>query len=229
MKHHPLLLASAAALLLCSCETYDTPNTTGKAAFTGITNPHVKAAYSGKPAITFPAHIAVARVQNSSSNGYNIATARDIETAQDLSALSKAPGIAGVVSLNRLMVPDSATADDLRTAAARLHADAVLLYTVDSDSHDNDLLPPLTLATLGMAPNKTYKIASSASAVLIDTRTGYVYGVLEEGASTSGLTSAWGSDTTMDSARRKSERAAFEKLLASFNPFWNRLYARYHI
>jgi hypothetical protein len=61
----------------------------------------------------------------------------------------------------------------------------------------------------------------------MDTRTGYIYGSLEEGSTSNGLTSAWASDSTLDNARRKTERAAFEKLVASFDPFWARVYAHY--
>ena len=232
MKYQPLIAASAAALLLCSCETFDTPEVgagSRKANLAAFTDPHVKKAYTGKPAITFPASLAVVRVQDASANGYTVATTRELETAQDYNTISKNPGIAGVVSLNRLLLPASASSPaDIREAAAKLHTDAILIYTVASETHDNDFIAPLTVATLGLAPNKTYKVSSSASAILMDTRTGYIYGALEQGDTRNGLTMTWGSDTTIDSVRRQAERAAYEKLLASFDPFWKRLYARYN-
>ncbi len=227
MKYPSLAIASLAALALCSCDTYVTPENEGN--LQPVANLGVKAAYTGKPAITFPANIALVRVQGSGNNrGYNVITTREIETEQDFHTISKIPGIGGLVSMNSLLLPDSASTDiDVRAAAAKLHANAILIYTVASDCHNNDVIPPLSLLTLGLAPNTSYKITSSASAILMDTKTGFIYGALEEKATRSGLTSPLGSDATMENARRDTERAAFEKLVASFEPFWKQVYARY--
>lgn len=230
MKHHPLILASAIALVLCSCETYDTPDSGAgpKANLSAINSPQVRAAYTGRPAITFPASIAVVRVRGTGSESYNVVSTRELESAHDFDTIARQPGIAGVVSLNRLLLADSTSSvEELRAAAARLHADALIIYTVESDAHDTAVAPPIALVTLGLAPSKTYKVISSASAIVMDVRTGYIYGALEEGATGSGLTSAWASDSATDNTQRKTERAAFEKLTASFGPFWERLYARH--
>lgn len=228
MKYHMLAAATLAGLLLCSCETYVTPENEGNLA--PITSAKVKAAYTaGKPAITFPASIALVRVQGSGNDdGYKIITTRELETEEDFHAIAKIPGIAGLVSMNTLLLPDStSSAEDIRAAAAKLHANAVLIYTVSSDCHNSDVVPPLTLLTLGLAPNTTYKATSSASAILMDTKTGFVYGALEEKAAHSGLTSPLESDNTMNAASRNTERVAFEKVVASFEPFWKQVYARY--
>lgn len=236
MKCHPLLLVPIAASLLCSCATYVTPG--AQANLSLFTDPKVKKAYAAKPGITFPADIALVRIQeagyrSASAQGvgtgaYSVVTTRDLETDRDFDAFSKIPGIAGVVTLSKLLLPGTFSSDvELREAAAKLHADAVLVYTVDTEFHDNDVIPPLTTISLGLAPNKKYKITSTASAILMDTKTGYIYGALEEGDTRNGFTMAWGSDSAIDAARRKAERAAFEKLLASFEPFWKRVYARY--
>ena len=235
--HRLLLLAAAlSASLLCSCATYVTPGR--QANLSTFTDPRVKKAFVARPAIKFPANLAVVRVQESgyrseSTQGvgegaYSVVTTRDIETEQDIDRISRLPGVAGVVTLNRLLLPRSLSSDlDLREAAARLQADAVVIYTLATEFRDNDVIAPLTTLTLGLAPNKRYKITSTASAILMDTKTGYIYGALEEGDSRSGLTIAWGSSNAIDAARRKAERAAYEKLLASFSPFWNRIYHRF--
>jgi hypothetical protein len=125
-------------------------------------------------------------------------------------------------------LPKSLSSDlDLREAAAKLQTDAILIYTIATEFSDNEVIAPLTTLTLGLAPNKRYKINSTASAILMDTKTGYVYGALEEGESRSGLTIAWGSSGAIEASRKKAERAAFEKLLASFTPFWARIYQRF--
>lgn len=236
MKYTALLLSSVAASLLCSCSTYVTP---GKEANLSLfTDPKVKKAFVAKPAISFPADLAVVRIQDTGyrsestqgtgAGAYSVVTIRELETDQDFDAISKNPGISGVVTLNRLLLPSTLSTDaELREAAAKLHADAVLIYTVATEFHDNEVIPPLTTLSLGLAPNKKYKITSTASAILMDTKTGYIYGALEEGDTRNGFTIAWGSENAVDAARRKAERAAFEKLLASFDPFWKRVYARY--
>lgn len=222
--------------LLSSCASYVTPG--GPADLTTFTNPSIKEAFTAEPAIHFPANLAVVRVQESGyrsyrsqgygEGAYSVVTTRDIETEDDLQALADLPGIADVVTLNRLLIPHDLKSDlALRTAAARLHADAILIYTLDTNFNDGKIIDPLTTLTLGLAPNKHYKINAVASAVLIDTRTGYVYGALEELDSRSGLTIAWGSDQAIDNACKKAEREALNKLLAAFPPFWAKVYQRH--
>ncbi len=224
------------AALFTSCATYVTPGR--QADLSTFTDPKVKKAFVAKPAIRFPANLALVRVQESGyssesthgygSGAYSVITTKEIETEKDLDALAKLPGIAGVVRLNRLLLPTTLSSDlDLREAAAKLQTDAVVIYTIATDFSDHDVIAPLTTLTLGFAPNTRYKIHSTAAAVVMDTKTGYIYGALEEDDSRSGLTIGWGSSEAIDEARKKAERAALEKLLASFEPFWERIYRRY--
>lgn len=236
---HPRLVAIAflVPLLLASCATYTTPGR--QADLATFTDPRVKKAFTAKPAIRFPANLAIARVQASGyrsesvqgvgTGAYSVVTTRDLETEQDFDKIAKLPGIAGVATLNRLLLPRELSSDlDLREAAAKLQAEAILIYTVATEFSDNDIIPPLTTLSLGLLPNTRYKISATASAILMDTKTGYIYGALEEGDLRSGLTIAWGSSSAIDASRRKAERVAFEKLLASFQPFWGRIHARFH-
>lgn len=204
-----------------------------------FTDPKVKKAFVARPAIKFPANLAVVRIQESGyrsesvqgvgSGAYSVVSSSDVETERDIDTISKLPGVAGVARLNRLLLPKALVSDlDLREAAAKLQAEAVLVYTVSTEFSNNDVIAPLTTLTLGLAPNQRYKIHSTASAILMDTKTGYIYGALEEGDARSGLTIAWGSSSAIEASRRKAERAAFEKLLASFSPFWARIYSRFH-
>ncbi|HEY1051895.1 MAG TPA: hypothetical protein VGE39_19120, partial [Prosthecobacter sp.] len=159
------------------------------------------------------------------AGAYSVVTKRDIEKPEDMEALQKLPGVEGVVTLNRLMLPQAMhTDEDLREAAARLQADAILLYTVDTEFKDDSVLPPLTVLSLGILDVKRYEVNASVSAVLMDVRTGYIYGALEEGNDRTGGSFIFdGSDLS----RKKAERAAFEKLLTSFDPFWRKIYTRY--
>ena len=236
MKIPKIFFAVLAATYLSSCATYVTPGR--PADLSVMTNPKVKKAFEARPAIQFPANLALARVQESGyrsesvqgvgSGAYSVVTTRDIETDKDLDTLSKLPGIAGVVTLNRLLVPKALSSDlDLREAAAKLHTEAIVVYTIATEFSDREIIAPLTTLSLGLAPNHRYKINSTASAILMDTKTGYIYGAIEEGEARSGLTIAWGGSDAIEAARKKAERAAFEKLLTSFQPFWARTYARF--
>lgn len=233
MKIICLLIPCLVVLSLASCATYTTP---GRPADLGtFTNPKVKKAYVPRPAMRFPANIAVVRVQEGGyrshtdkghgQGAYSVVTTRDIEREGDVDKLQKLPGIQGIAKLNRLLLPQSLNSDeDLRVAAAKLQADAILIYTISTEFRSNDVIPPLTILSLGLLNIERYEIRSSASAVLMDTRTGYIYGALEEGNDRVGGNFIFsGSDV----ARKASERSAYEKLLASFDPFWRGIHARY--
>ncbi len=233
ITHPRLLIPLVLALGLSSCATYTTPGR--PADLTLFTEPKARKAYTARPAIRFPANIAIVRVQEGgyvSAQGrahgqgaYSVVTKRDIEKEKDVDALSQLPGLAGAVKLNRLLLPQTLNTDeDLREAAAKLHADAILIYTLNTEFRSNDVLPPLTALSLGILNTTRYQITATASAILMDTKTGYIYGALEESSDeTAGAILFDGSDF----ARQKAERSAFEKLLTSFGPFWKGLYARH--
>ena len=108
----------------------------------------------------------------------------------------------------------------LREAAAKLHADAVLILATETQATDGRIIAPLTELSLGLLPNKRYELISTALAALVDARTGYVYGTIEKSRARSGITMAWGSDDVIHRARSKVEREAMEKLFADFPAFW---------
>ena len=231
------LFALLPALLLCSCASYETPGR--QADLSAFTDPQVKKAFTAKPAIHFPANLAVVRVQASGyrsesvrgygTGAYSVVTVRDVEKEEDIDKVAKLPGVSGVVALNRLLLPSELSSDlDLREAFFIIDTESIVFYTIETEFEDNNVIPPLTTLSLGLAPNKHYKINATASAIVMDTKTGYIYGALEESNLRSGLTIAWGSRDAIESSRKQAERAAFEKLVASFDPFWRRVYARYH-
>jgi hypothetical protein len=235
MKLTRLLLAIA-ALSVCSCGTYLTPG--GPADMAAFTDSGVKKAFSARPAIQFPANIAVVRIQGSryrseSENGYgsgqySILTKSVIETEDEAEMIAKLKGIEGVVRLNRLLLPNDVSSNtEVREAAAKLRADAILVYTVATEFSDREVLAPLTAVTLGLAPNTTYRVRATASAILMDTKTGFVYGALEEDEATSGIAMTWGSSSAIEGARTKVEQAAYRKLVNKFPEFWAQIYARY--
>lgn len=192
-----------------------------------------------QPAASFPAHLAVVRVQASGyrSHGsisyghgnYSVVTAGDMERDEHFDRLEQLPMVADVARLNRLLIPAKLESDkELRLAAASLKADLVFVYTVDTvfriDEHD---VGPLRLITLGMLPINEAHVTSVASAALFDVRTGYVYSVAESTARETQLANAWTSKDAIDAARRRAERRAFEGLLDEFTSAWTDVVAEY--
>jgi len=81
--------------------------------------------------------------------------------------------------------------------------------------------------TLGLSPNRQVRLVSTASAVLMDTRNGYVYGVAEATSQESRITNGWQSGVAVDETRRATESAAFEMLVGEFETTWKGVVQRY--
>src|SRR5262249_41881974 len=111
-----VLCALWIAATISGCATaYRTPGS--GVSIPEITAPNVAAAMSAKPAATFPARIAVVRVQGSGYESYtnrgygrgalSVVTAHDIETDADFERLTAMQGVSGLATLNRLLLPVS--------------------------------------------------------------------------------------------------------------------------
>jgi hypothetical protein len=242
----------ALVLLLGGCaKSYTTPG--GAADFSrlgltadakaAMTDKSVQAILEKRPLVTFPARIAVARVQagdytsyyyhhnyvsSASTGAYSVITVRDIEKDEDFAALEGLPEVSGVAPLKRILLDQTMNSDlELRNAAAKLHANLLLYYTFDTSFYTDTFLHPLSLISLGLAPNKDAHVTTTASAVLMDVNNGYIYAVVEATKSTEQLANAWSSDQAMDEARRRAERRAFEDLLSQFKSEWKNVVSTY--
>lgn len=227
-----LYLTFALPLFLISCSNYVTPG--GPADLSAITDSSIADSYKARPAAKYPTRVAVVRVQENgyrshtekgNGNGaYSVITSSEIEQENDFESLRGLNQVKDLVRLNSLLLPSSLqSAKDLRVAAAKLHTDMVLLYTVDTDFYSNDLSVPLSVVSLGLSPTQKYNVKSTVSAILLDTRTGFVYGAVEELAEQKGLSTGWGKAQAMDQTRLDTERAAFEKSIKSVESLFKRL------
>jgi len=205
-----------------------------------LTDSSIQRALDKKPLATFPVTLAIVRVQDSGYYSYNVrshghgkysvVTQRDLETDEDFAALRALPQVKSVVGINRLLLPSNLTSDkQLRAAAAAVHADMMLIYTVDTTFKTEESLEPLGFITLGLFPNQTARVNSTTSAILIDTRNGYTYAAAEASAKHNALTNAWSNKSTVDRSRRKTERESFEKLLQNFIQTWPNLVQAYSV
>jgi hypothetical protein len=238
-------------LILCSCASYVTP---GKSVnFNEIgskanlmqdkqsnlgTDPILTKAAKVKPTLQLPANIVVARLQsrgyyNGNVRGvdigkFSVVTTRDVEKDEDVEKIRKLKSINEIGAISPLLLSSDVSSDlILREAATKLNADLLFLYTFETTHIRNNTFPLLSLITLGLAPTDRYSVNTSLSAVLIDVRTGFVYGTLNETEKYDGLTISWNTDSALESARKKTEGKAFGKLVEELSPMWDRIIDKY--
>jgi hypothetical protein len=229
-------------LLGVGCAHYATPGRGANMALLGVsraaTDDDITRLLDKPPLASFPAGVAVARVQAPGYRSYTaqgwghgaycIVTTRDIERDEHFERLAGLPMVRGIAPLNRILLPGELNSDrELRQAAAMLHADVLLVYTIDTVFRVQDKAAPLSVITLGLSPNQQAQVVTTASAALLDTRNGYVYGVCEASESRTQLTSAWTSDSAVDDARRAAETAAFQELVDELDETWRGAVAEY--
>jgi len=225
--------------MLSGCAAYHAPGGAADFRALGITPEAqkagttigIQAAFDRKPLASFPANVAVVRIQapgyrsetaqSWGDGSFSIVTTRDVESEESVTKLRKLPHIRGIATLGRLVTPGKLDSDqELRRAAASLQCDLLLVYTFDTTFHDRDLASPISVITLGLAPTQATKVVTTASAVLLDTRNGYVYGLAEASATRKGLATAWNTTSSIDGDRQKTETEAFEKLVENIETVW---------
>ena len=191
-----------------------------------------------KPTADFPANVMMVRVQepgykSQTTSGFgtgkfSVVTIRDIEEEGDFERLNKLADLAQISPMNRLLLPSYFQTDrELRTAAARLQADMVLIYTVDTTFLNTDTSTPVSVITLGMGPTINARVITTVSALVMDTRTGYIYGTVEETAREQATASVLTSKNACDKLRLKTERKAFEQFLSQFETLWPNIVREY--
>ena len=238
MRH--ALVLGAIALLLSGCATYVPPG--GKADLQTFAPPDIQAGFAAKPTNPFPASIAVVRVQAPAysnyylqqrggtygSGRYSVVLTKEVGEDSQLERVGKLEQVAGLVSINRMLLPERLEGDrEIRMAASRLQADLVFLYTFDTSFFDTDKAKPLSVITLGLSPTRKISAVTTCSALLIDTRTGYVYSAYEVTERADKFSTSWGSRDSADEARRNNEQEAFEKLIDEFATTWPRVLERH--
>lgn len=239
MRIPTILITVVGIALLSGCATYIPPS--GRADLAALSSPSMQESFAAKPAAGFPAGIATVRVQAPGYRSYytereggvygqgrySIITVKEVEEEADIQRIAKLPQVGGLITLSTLLLPQQLQSDrELREAAARLKADMVLLYTFDTSFHDNDASVALNVVTLGLSPTRQVFVRVAASALLIDTRTGFIYAALEANEKRQGISNAWESRKTADRARRDAEKAAFKALVGEFEKNWPRIIER---
>jgi len=187
----------------------------------------------------FPTGLAVVRVQapdyashtieaGLGRGAYSVVIVRDVEEEEDFERLATLPRTLGAAPFNRLLVPGELKTDlELRKVAAQLHADVLLVYTLDTVFELDREIDALDTITLGLLPKKELLMRTTASALLMDTRTGYLYAVAEGTSKHTTHTSFWTRSRNVDEARRKTEKEAFQRLVDEVEGVWTNVLASY--
>jgi hypothetical protein len=160
---------------------------------------------------------------------FSVLTNQELLAESHMSAIQTWPALAGVVPINRLLLPPKFESfDDLRLSAAQIQADVLLVYTLDTAFRVQGRgYGPLAAISLGVVPDRDAYITSTASALFIDVRTGFIYGVAEATAKTTGLTNVWSSRSTIDKKRVEAEQQAFDGLMTQAATTWKGIAARF--
>ncbi len=231
------VLSVVVAVLLSGCSAYVTPG--GAVRLEEINRADIAEIASRKPAATFPARLAVVRVQAADyrsqtaeplvTGRFSVVATQELMSESQLTDIGRWPRVAGVAPINRLLLPEKLDSlDDLRLSAAKVQADVLLVYTIDTSFRVQGRgYGPLAVISLGLVPDRDAYITSTASAIFSDVRTGFVYGVAEGTAKATGLTNAWSSRDTVDRKRIGAEREAFQLLMTEAARTWSSVAAQY--
>lgn len=232
-----LVFVVALVSLASGCASYVTPG--GPVDLTSIDSEDISALMAREPAATIPANISFVRVQSwdyhsqsASTYGYgnySVVTTRELMQDGEIDGISDWPGVAGVAPINRLLLPEQLrTIEDLRTAGARVRSDVLLLYTIDTAFRvDGKNIGPLSVISIGTLRDRETVVTSTASALLIDVRTGFIYGVAEASASDRKYTNAWSSGSAVDQSRIITEQEAYDNLLIELRETWSGVVAEH--
>jgi hypothetical protein len=224
-----VLLAACAVVGGCG-QHYVTP--AGGVPLVELADTDIATLYEREPASPFPATVAVLRVQDRGyatwtragygPGRYTVVTARDIESDEAFGRMAGLPLVTTIAPVGRILLPATTNSlDDLRTSAAQLRADLLVVYTVDSVfTVDGQPLGPLSTITLGMLPNKKAHVTSTVAGALIDVRTGFVYGTAEATTREEQRANTWSTGEAIDSARLRAEKQAFESFVDEFAKLW---------
>lgn len=225
---------------LFGCSTYHPPGL--RADLQAFAPPSIQDSFAIQPSNPFPASVAILRIQGAGYSNYNlnrvggavhagrytVILTKEVGEDAVLESLRNLPSIGGLTSINRMLLPERIDNDrDIREAAARLQADLVLLYTFDTAFFDQDASVPLSVITLGLSPTRRIAVATTVSALLLDTRSGFIYAAYEITERAETLATTWGSRESADGMRQETETKAFARLAETFIADWPEILRRH--
>ena len=76
------------------------------------------------------------------------------------------------------------------------------------------------MVSLGLIPNKKAHVTATVAGMLVDVRTGYIYGTTEASNTQEQRTTVWATEMVIEKARAKAETNAFEGFVGEFEELW---------
>lgn len=228
------------SFLFSACSTYIPPGP--KADMQVFAPADIQAGFDIKASNPFPGSLAVVRVQAPKYTNYylkhhggihgegryTVILAKEAGEDLQMDRLAALPEIQGVTSINRMLLPQRLESDqEIRAAAARLQTDLLLIYTFDTAFFHENLSTPLAVISLGLSPTSTVNAITTCSALLMDTRTGYIYSAYEVTERDAITSTSWGSFQSADRARRNTEQDAFIQLTDEVIETWPQVLERH--
>lgn len=177
-----------------------------------------------RPIASFPAVIAV--LELTSPKQWNEERAMGIRTEEesaDLRCLDSLPRVQQLSMINPMHIqwghPQS-----YYSAARSMNADILILYQVRSGRvYHGVTIPLLGVLTLGLFPNEYRQAFATASALILDARTGYLYGTIEMSSSAWRLANGWTGDDQDDSIALRARQHAIADFGKALPQAWERI------
>jgi hypothetical protein len=114
----------------------------------------------------------------------------------------------------------------IRLGAATQHVDAVLIYSVGTESTNTKSplsLLDLTIVGAYLVPSRSVHGEATATALLLDVRNGYPYGTVMAQGSQGGFVPSIGSDSRSEDLAEDAQVRAVAKLTAALDPMLSKL------
>ncbi len=226
----PMILLGIVLFLTGCGRSYATP-TTG--ANIGLFQGTLNTRHTPQPTAQLPVVLAIARIQGPmysypNNTGYSVMNVNQPGMGLNEDVFKNLQHISQVVPVNKLLVagPQN-SANDLRNAALSLKADMLFVFTLDTQQTQSDWSSPLSLYSLGLSPSVKVEVTTSAMGMLIDTQTGYVYGVLEATSYKKQIAAYMTCQNAWDQCRKVTEKKAVEELNKKFETMWNGVLSQY--
>jgi uncharacterized protein YceK len=234
-----LLLVLFIAMTGCS-SVYTLPGKGVNFQAIGITvSPRDKINLTKRSEAKFPASLIIVRLQGSryedrtvqtyGSGSYCVIMTRDanVEKPDQIDMLGHMPLVSGIDSLRKLDLPETMENEQqLRTAALAENADMLLIYTFD-DTFSNTANDTMASFTFGLLATNNFTVSTTASAVLMDARTGLVYGAVEAISQKKGSAGANSFYSAAETVRGQVEAEAFDDLCTKTKRLWTNVVKQY--
>ncbi|MFT4571547.1 MAG: hypothetical protein ACI8TX_002203 [Hyphomicrobiaceae bacterium] len=236
------LIALLAAASIAGCgTTYITPG--GGSDLARLASGNLATSFARKPRANFPAFMAVVRIQAPGYSGVGGSSRfvitgpnHDPVTSDDhLNKMRDWPEMGRVWRMAPEKIPtDADSVESLRHAAGHAagnDADLVFIYSLDTTlarlGQPTQALPIASPFRFGPLMPADVEIASTASALIVDVRTGFVYGFSHFTAREQTSTRAWKTINDVEATRIAVEKQALDGTLRASGKRWERATMHY--